>query len=75
MGKSFEKTFYPLALKVTAEELQDVRQQARQQLDRSQAKLQALHDRLTAIETSKFWKLRSAWFKLKRLLGFSTDQE
>jgi len=75
MGKSFEKVFYPLALKVTAEELQSVRRQARQQLDRSQAEIQALRDRLTAIETSKFWKLRTAWFKLKRWLGLPVDQE
>jgi glycosyltransferase involved in cell wall biosynthesis len=75
MGKSFEKVFYPLALKVTTEELQDVRRQARQQLDRSQAEVKVLRDRLTAIETSKFWKLRSAWFKLKRWLGLSVDQE
>ncbi len=75
MGKSFEKVFYPLALKVTAEELQEVRRQARQQLDRSQTEVQTLRDRLTAIETSKFWKLRSMWFKLKRWLGLSTDQE
>ena len=75
MGKSFEKVFYPLALKVTTEELQEVRRQARQQLDRSQAEVQTLRDRLTAIETSKFWKLRSAWFKLKRWLGLSVEQE
>jgi ElaB/YqjD/DUF883 family membrane-anchored ribosome-binding protein len=75
MGKSFEKVFYPLALKFAAEELQEVRRQARQQLDRSQAEVQTLRDRLTAIETSKFWKLRSAWFKLKRWLGLSVDQE
>ncbi|MCY7282511.1 MAG: hypothetical protein LH679_03535, partial [Cyanobacteria bacterium CAN_BIN43] len=75
MGKSFEKVFYPLALNVTAEELQEVRRQARQQLDRSQAEIQALRDRLTAIETSKFWKLRTAWFKLKRWLGLPVDQE
>jgi Glycosyl transferases group 1 len=75
MGKSFEKVFYPLALQVTTEELQDVRRQARQQLERSQAEVQVLRDRLTAIETSKFWKLRSAWFKLKRWLGLSVDQE
>ena len=75
MGKSFEKVFYPLVLKVTAEELQDVQRQARQQLDRSQAEVQTLRDRLTAIETSKFWKLRSAWFKLKRWLGLSIEPE
>lgn len=75
MGKSFEKVFYPLALKFAAEGLQEVRRRARQQLDRSQAEVQTLRDRLTAIETSKFWKLRSAWFKLKRWLGLSVDQE
>ncbi|NJR40924.1 MAG: glycosyltransferase [Leptolyngbyaceae cyanobacterium CSU_1_4] len=75
MGKSFEKVFYPLALKFAAEELQAARRQARQQLERSQAEAQTLRDRLTAIETSKFWKLRTLWFKLKRWLGLSVDQE
>jgi glycosyltransferase involved in cell wall biosynthesis len=77
MGKSFEQVFYPLALELATEELQKVRQQARKQEARaasqipqgSQAELQELRDRLAAIETSKFWKLRSAWFKLKRWLG------
>jgi glycosyltransferase involved in cell wall biosynthesis len=75
MGKTFEQVFYPLALKMAEEELQEMRQQHRQQKERSQAEVQALRDRLTAIETSKFWKLRSLWFKLKRWLGLSTDLE
>jgi glycosyltransferase involved in cell wall biosynthesis len=79
MGKSFEQVFYPLALELAAEELQKVRQQVKKQEARaasqipqgSQAEIRQLRDRLTAIETSKFWKLRSAWFKLKRWLGLS----
>lgn len=35
----------------------------------AQAQLQQAHDRITAMETSKFWKLRSAWFWVKRLVG------
>jgi glycosyltransferase involved in cell wall biosynthesis len=75
MGKSFERVFYPLALEIASEELQKVRQQTRKQIERSQAEAQELRDRLEAIETSKFWKLRRAWFKLKRWLGLSTDLE
>ncbi|MBL1173975.1 FkbM family methyltransferase [Pantanalinema sp. GBBB05] len=34
--------------------------------------LEQLKVKVAAMETSKFWKLRSAWFKLKRLLGIKT---
>lgn len=32
-----------------------------------------LQARISAMETSKFWQLRTAWFKLKRRLGLPTD--
>ncbi|MBF2073933.1 MAG: glycosyltransferase [Synechococcales cyanobacterium C42_A2020_086] len=35
----------------------------------------ALQDRIAAMETSKFWKLRHAWFQLKRRLGLPADNE
>jgi hypothetical protein len=40
----------------------------------AQAQLQEAHDRITAMETSKFWKLRSAWFRIKRKLGVFAER-
>ena len=34
-------------------------------------KLQATQQRVLAMESSKFWKLRTAWFKIRRKLGLS----
>jgi glycosyltransferase involved in cell wall biosynthesis len=36
--------------------------------------LQRTRQRLIAIETSKFWKLRKQWFKLKRRLGLPDNE-
>jgi len=30
--------------------------------------------RVTAMETSKFWKLRKAWFKVKRRIGLPDNE-
>ncbi|HYU31333.1 MAG TPA: class I SAM-dependent methyltransferase [Thermoanaerobaculia bacterium] len=37
---------------------------------REKAGLAALEARIAAMEASRFWKLRNAWFRLKRSLGF-----
>ncbi len=42
-------------------------QQPQSELARSQAQLQQSEQCLRAMESSKFWKLRNAWFKLKGL--------
>lgn len=34
-----------------------------------------LQSRIEAMETSKFWQLRTGWFKLKRLIGLPADRE
>ena len=36
--------------------------------------LLALKKRIEAMETSKFWKLREAWFKVKRVLGLPIEE-
>jgi SAM-dependent methyltransferase len=40
---------------------------------RSTPELVALRDRLHAMEASRFWKLRNAWFRVKRGLGLTRD--
>jgi len=36
--------------------------------------LEQANHRLTAIETSKFWRLRSAWFRLKRIIRLPINE-
>ncbi|MUG98651.1 methyltransferase domain-containing protein [Scytonema sp. UIC 10036] len=36
--------------------------------------LQQARDRITAMESSKFWKMRKAWFNLKRALRIKADE-
>jgi glycosyltransferase involved in cell wall biosynthesis len=40
------------------------------QLQQTQIELQILQETIHAMETSKFWKLRKAWFHLKKLIGY-----
>jgi glycosyltransferase involved in cell wall biosynthesis len=75
MGEAFERAFYPVAVQVMAEELQESRQQVKREQERSQTELETLRDRITAMETSKFWQLRSHWFQLKRQLGLPSTEE
>jgi predicted SAM-dependent methyltransferase len=44
------------------------------QIQRLEKELAAETNRISAMETSKFWKLRSKWFKLKRALSLLTDE-
>ena len=44
------------------------RRRAQEQLTRVQDKAAQLQGRITAMESSKCWKLRQGWFRVKRLL-------
>jgi hypothetical protein len=44
------------------------------QLQHAQTEMKHLKERITAMESSKFWKLRKGWFKLKRLLGIKDNE-
>jgi len=46
----------------------------RNQLKRRQDELQSLQNQISAMQTSKFWKLRRAWLKIKKTLGFSVNE-
>jgi SAM-dependent methyltransferase len=47
-------------------------EQLQSQVQQAQIELQQAHATLAAMQTSKFWKLRIAWFKLKKALGLAT---
>ncbi len=66
---------------VELEHSQSQLQHTQVELERSQSQirlnsleLQHLQDRITSMETSKFWKCRKAWFKFKRVLGVKHDE-
>ncbi len=47
--------------------------ETRSQLDQTQVKLLACEGQIAAMETSKFWRLRKRWFKVKRWMGLRTE--
>jgi len=60
----------------TQNQLESIQTQADQtenQLINVKQELEQAHNRVSAMETSKFWKLRSAWFQVRRSLGLAGD--
>jgi glycosyltransferase involved in cell wall biosynthesis len=54
---------------------QDQLNQAKSRLEDTQARLQDAEGMVAAMKTSKFWKIRRAWFKIKKALGLPLDDE
>jgi hypothetical protein len=54
-------------------QLQEDLVEAQIQLQQTQLELQRSLGLIEAMKTSKFWKLRTQWFKLKKLMGLKTD--
>jgi chromosome segregation ATPase len=60
------------------DELQRSRKQVeslRSQLEETKAKLGNAEGRIAAMETSKFWKMRAGWFKMKKVLRLKADEQ
>ena len=49
--------------------IQALEQQMKEQLDQGGKELEKSQSRIQAMESSKFWKMRLAWFKVKNMLG------
>ena len=47
---------------------------AQQQIEQLRSELQIAQDRIAAMETSKFWQIRTNWFKVKKTLGLPTNE-
>jgi len=56
------------------QETQTQLQQTQTQFQETQTQLQETQTRIEAMESSKFWKLRRAWFKVKKRLGLPADE-
>ncbi|MBD2103185.1 bifunctional 2-polyprenyl-6-hydroxyphenol methylase/3-demethylubiquinol 3-O-methyltransferase UbiG [Leptolyngbya sp. FACHB-261] len=74
------RTIYPEYLKRSLElefsgfeQLQNQLKQTQRELDRSQAAVHQTQAEVAAMKTSKFWKLRTQWFKVKKSLGLKID--
>ena len=58
------------ALLISAEiELDDLRARFDELEKRSEARIGDLENQLRSVRASRFWKLRNAWFRLKKRLG------
>ena len=49
--------------------------QTQQQLGQTQQELNRSRAQVEAMQTSKFWKLRSAWFQVKRTIGLPVEND
>ena len=48
-------------------------QQTQSELQQTQSELYDANEELKAMKTSKFWKLRNKWFKIKKFLGLADE--
>ena len=65
-------------LQQTQEQLQQTQnqlQQTQEQLQQTQEQLQQVKSWIEAVQTSKFWKLRSTWFRIKRAIGLPLEDD
>ncbi|MCY7273282.1 MAG: hypothetical protein LH702_05925, partial [Phormidesmis sp. CAN_BIN44] len=54
------------------QELQSLKQ-VREECKNLQVKLESAYQRISEVETSKFWRLRSLWLRCKQKLGLPTS--
>jgi glycosyltransferase involved in cell wall biosynthesis len=72
--KNLEHQIHTLEAKLAQTQPTSVTQM-QAEIETLQTKAAALQNRITAMETSKFWQLRTAWFQLKRLVGLPAANE
>ncbi len=61
-------------LQAEVEQLREQNWQTAGQLNLAQAHLEQVQAQIAAMESSKFWKLRSTWLGLKRALGLPAEE-
>jgi glycosyltransferase involved in cell wall biosynthesis len=70
---SVEETYQSLLQQ--HESLQQQHESLQQQHESLQQQNQLLHQHIAAMESSKFWKIRTSWVRLKELVGSATTDE
>lgn len=64
-----------LELATQLRQSQNTLKRVRHQLNSTKEELEQVQSKVTAMETSKFWKLRSRWFGIKRNLGMKIQED
>jgi hypothetical protein len=75
LGSFGELQFYKnLSKEITLEleRSQSQLQQIQSQLSQTQIELERSQNMIKAMESSKFWKIRQYWFRIKELLGIKS---
>jgi glycosyltransferase involved in cell wall biosynthesis len=62
-------------LQFQLQEIQAELEQLKLEFEQKQIELEQMKVTIAAMSSSKFWKLRQQWFKLKRTLGLKVDRE
>jgi hypothetical protein len=74
--QNYNKVRFPVKPEeVCASEVQVHLHQVETELNTVRSELERSQNRITAMESSKFWKLRTAWFQLKGLVGLGETNE
>jgi hypothetical protein len=61
-------------LQQTQSQLEQTQSQLEQTQSQLEQKLEQANDRIKAMESSKFWQLRKAWFRLKSVMGIKSNE-
>lgn len=69
-----EESQAQLELAIQLRQSKNTLKRVRDRLNTTQEQLEQMQSKVTAMETSKFWKLRSRWFGVKRGLGMATQE-
>jgi hypothetical protein len=56
------------------QQIDQMQTQTKAQTEQLQQQLQVAQNRIAAMETSKFWKLRESWFRFKKTVGLPSNE-
>lgn len=65
---------YQRQLNQLEQQLSQVKAQSQVQTTQLRQQLQDAQNRIAAMETSKFWKLRQSWFRFKKAVGLPSNE-
>jgi Methyltransferase domain len=73
--QKYNKVRFPLSLnQPNPQKLKARLHQTKAELNKTRSELERVKNRLSAMESSKFWRLRTAWFTLKQKLGLTDSR-
>lgn len=74
LGKQHQQVPAPAYFNDAQLKLKQQLKNARRQTRQLEAELHQSNDRLKAMESSKFWQLRTQWFRLKKMAGLPVNE-